>query len=91
MKTIKGKNISSLIILYKISDKVLKIIAFEKFGNIKFLIETDDKLPDDITLKNVVILVASIINDGDKCYSQISSEEASYVSIKATLSINRSI
>ena len=80
-----------MIILYKISDKILKIIAFEKFGNIKFLIETEDKLPCDITLKNVVILVASIINDGDKFYSQISSDEASYVSIKATSSINRLI
>ena len=67
------------------------IITIEKFNDIKFLIETDDKLPDDLTLKNVVIVIASVIKDGDKFYPEIFSEEASYVSNKATVSINRSI
>ena len=35
----------------------------------------DDKLPDDITLKNVVILMACVIKDGDKFYSQLFLQE----------------
>ena len=35
----------------------------------------DDKLPDDITLKNVVILMACVIKDGDKFYPQLFLEE----------------
>ena len=42
----------------------------------KILIDTDDKLPDDITLKNVVMLMTYVIKDDDKCYQQISSKEA---------------
>ena len=33
----------------------------EKFGDTKTLIDTDDKLPDDITFKNVVIIITCII------------------------------
>ena len=35
------------------------IIGTEKLYNAK--IETDEKLPDDVALKNVVILVASLL------------------------------
>ena len=35
------------------------------------MIETYDKLPDDIIFKNVVILMTCIIKDGDKLYSQL--------------------
>ena len=35
------------------------------------MIEADDKLSDDITLKNVVILITSIIEDGDKCFPHL--------------------
>ena len=31
----------------------------------KFLIDTDDKLSYDITLKNVMILITCVIKDGD--------------------------
>ena len=41
------------------------------------MIEIDDKLPDDITLKNVVILIASTIKNGNKFYLQIFLEETS--------------
>ena len=34
------------------------------------MIETDDKLLDDITLKNAVILMTSVIKGGDKFYQQ---------------------
>ena len=42
--------------LDKVLDKIKEIIAIEKFDNTKILIETDDKLPDDITFKNIVIV-----------------------------------
>ena len=40
-----------------ILNKIQKIIGTEKFDNAKILIGTDDKQPDYITFKNVVILV----------------------------------
>ena len=43
-------------------DKVLSkskeiITGIEKFDNTTILIDTDDKLPNDITFKNTVILI----------------------------------
>ena len=43
-------------ILNKVLDKIEKIVGIEKFDNTKILIERNDKLLDDITVKNVVIL-----------------------------------
>ena len=63
-------------ILNKVLDKVKMIIGIEKFDDTKILIETDDKLPDDITLKNAVILVTSVIKDKGKFYQQIFLEKA---------------
>ena len=40
-----------------ILNKIQKIIGTEKFDNAKILIDTDDKQPDYITFKNVIILV----------------------------------
>ena len=37
----------------KYTDKIKMIIGIKKFDDTKPLIETDDKLPDDISLKNV--------------------------------------
>ena len=56
-------------ILVKVLGKV-KIINIEKFDDTKILIDTDDKLPDDITLKNVVILITCVIKDGDKFFEE---------------------
>ena len=39
----------------KVLHKIKEIIDIEKFDHIEILIDTDDQLPDDITLKNVVI------------------------------------
>ena len=39
---------------------------------------TDDKLPDYITLKNVMILITCVIKDGTKFYPQIFLDEALY-------------
>ena len=38
-------------ILDKILDKIRKIIGYEKFDDTKFLIDTDNKLPDGVILK----------------------------------------
>ena len=43
------------------------------------MIDKDDKLPDYITLKDVVILITCIIKDDHKFYLEISLEEALFV------------
>ena len=57
-------------ILDKILGMIKKIISTEKFDDTQILTETDEKLIDDITLINVVILIICVIKDGDKFYSQ---------------------
>ena len=61
-------------------DKVLhiikEIIGIEEFGNTKILVDTDDKLPDNINFKNVVILITCIIEDDGKFYPYLFLEEA---------------
>ena len=49
--------------LNKVLDKTLKITGIKHFNNTKIFIDTDGKLPDDITFKNVVILMTCIIKD----------------------------
>ena len=80
MKNIKEKVFYSwwLYTLDKLLDKIKKIIDIEKFDYAKILIDTDDKLPDDITLKNVVTLIACVVKDDGKLYPQIFLEEALY-------------
>ena len=80
MKNIKEKVFYSwwLYTLDKLLDKIKKIIDIEKFDYAKILIDTDDKLPDDITLKNVVTLIAFVVKDDGKLYPQIFLEEALY-------------
>ena len=45
----------------KVLDKVKEIIDIEKSDDTKFLINTDHKLSNDITLKKVVILMTCVI------------------------------
>ena len=52
----------------KVLDKIKEIIGIEQFDNTTILIETNDKLPYDITLKNVAILLICIIKDENKFY-----------------------
>ena len=59
-------------------DRIKKIIGIEKFDNTKILIEIDDKLPDDITLKNAVILMTFVVKDGNRFFPQLFLEEAFY-------------
>ena len=44
-------------ILDKLSAKIKEIRNIEKFDDIKILIDTDNKLADEVTLKNVVTLM----------------------------------
>ena len=60
--------------LAKVLDKI-KRISVEKLDNTRILLNTDDKLPDDITLKNAVILMICVIKDGDKFYQHLFLEE----------------
>ena len=46
-------------------DKIKEIIGTKKFDDINILINTDDNIPGDITLKNV-ILITCILKDDDK-------------------------
>ena len=48
-------------ILDKVLDKMKETIDIGKLDDTKILIDTDDKLPDIITLKNVVILITCVI------------------------------
>ena len=56
-------------ILDKVLDKIEETIDIVKFDDTEILIDTDDRLPDYITLKNVVILITHIKGNG-KFYSQ---------------------
>ena len=57
-------------ILDKVLDKIKEIIDTKKFDDTKILIETDDKLPVDITLTNFVLLITCVIRE----LSDINSE-----------------
>ena len=46
-------------------------MSIKKLEDIKILIDTDDNLSDDITLKITVILVKCVIKNGDKFYQQL--------------------
>ena len=64
--------------LNKVLDKIKEIIGLEQFDNTKILIDIDDKLPDGITFKKVVILVTCVIKDDGKFYPQLFLDYASY-------------
>ena len=42
-------------------NKIKKTIGIKKFDDVKVLIDTNDKLSDDITFKNCLILTACVI------------------------------
>ena len=45
----------------KVLDTINGIIGIEKIDDTKILMNTDDKLSDDITLKRVMILMTSLL------------------------------
>ena len=57
-------------ILDKVLGKIKEVISIEKFDDIKILIDMDDKLPDVITFKNVVIVMVRVNKSDDKFYPQ---------------------
>ena len=57
--------------LDKVLDKI-KRICIKKLNSIRILIDTDDKLPDDVTL------MICIIKDDGKFYLELSLEETLY-------------
>ena len=59
-------------------DKIKQTIGIVKLDDTKIVIDTDDKLSNYITLKNVVILITCVIKDDAKFYPQIFLEEALY-------------
>ena len=70
----KYEQIKCLMVMSYVLDEVLhrikEIISIEKFDNTKILADIDDKLPDNITLANVVILMKCVIKDDRKLYAQ---------------------
>ena len=50
----------------KVLDKIKEIISIEKFDSVNILIDTNDKLPDEITFKNFLILMTCAIKDDGK-------------------------
>ena len=59
-------------VLDEVLHRIKEIISIEKFDNTKILADIDDKLPDNITLANVVILMKCVIKDDGKLYAQCS-------------------
>lgn len=58
-------------LLHEVLDMIKKIISTKTFYDIKILIETDNKLSDDITSENLVTVTSCVIKDNDKIYLQI--------------------
>ena len=65
--------------LNKELEKIEDITGIEEFYDTNILMDTDDKLPDDVTFKNVVILMICVIKDNDKFYPQIFLKKSLYV------------
>lgn len=63
--------------LDKVLDKI-KRVGIEKLDDIKILIDKNNSLPDNITLKNAVTLMTCAIKDSDRFYSQLFLEEILY-------------
>ena len=51
--------------VYKVLNKIKEIISIEKFDDNKILINTDDKLSNNITLTRFMILMTCFLKDGN--------------------------
>ena len=65
-------------ILDEVLDKIKEAIGIIKFDDTKILIDSDDKLLYNITLKNVMMIKRCVIKDNAKFGIQIFLEEALY-------------
>ena len=54
--------------LDKVLDKIRETIGFAKFGDTKILIDTDDKMPDYIT---IVILITCAMKKNTNFFQQV--------------------
>ena len=62
----------------KVLDRIKEIIGTEKCDDTK-TVDTDDKFPDDVIVKNVVILMKCVVKDDGKFHPQLSFEEALFL------------
>ena len=58
-------------ILNKVLDKIKEIIDIEQFDNTNILMDTDDTMSYDITLKKVDLFITSVTKGDNKFYSQL--------------------
>ena len=65
--------------LDKVLNKLKKTIGIVELDDTKILIDADNKWPDYITLRNVIILMTCITEDDGKLYPEIFLEEALFV------------
>ena len=63
-------------VLVGVLDKIEMIIGIEKFDDTKIFIDAYNKLADEVTLKNAVILISCAKNDAYKFYLRIFLEGA---------------
>ena len=68
-------------ILDNIIDRIKEIVGIGEYDNTKILIDTDDKLLEDVPFNNVVILSKCIIKDDGKFCSQLFLEEALFLKL----------
>ena len=80
MSNIQGKRylVACHCILNKALDKIKWIIGNETFRDTKVLFNTDNKLPDYITLENFVMVMVYAIKNVDKFYLQLFLKKALY-------------
>ena len=64
--------------LINVLEKIQEMKRIEINDESNILVGTDGKLPDDISLKNIMISMASVIKDIKDFYPQLSLEEALY-------------
>ena len=67
--------------LDKAFDKIKEIIGIGKLDDddTKILVDVDNKLPDNVTLKNVVILMTCVMSDDCKFYLELFLGEALFL------------
>ena len=65
--------------LYRVLDKIKEIIRITKPDDTKVLIDTNEKLSHDITLKTVLILTTFFMKDDGKLYLRLFLEKTLFV------------
>ena len=75
MLSLKKKLVFDDFMLDKVSNEIKIIVNIENFDDTKISIEADDKLPGDLSLKTVLILITCFIKDADKFNPKIFLEE----------------